>query len=400
MRTARSPAGRQLLVAALAFLCIALTLAASACSVSTEASFTSVPTPVSSSSSTVTSSTVASSIKNSAKIALDLGPADQINLHEAWLQVAKAGSFDAEGARAWDLLLDYSPSGSLVNLFLIAVTADSREVRVSWDGYGGQAGQVVRASVTTAITSEEPESITDYSMYSVLAAIDAVGVENITGKLPGLGVGGIYGLVLMFLDAYKGALPPEGTAYSWDGSAFQPLTGSARSLKLDSQHLGLSAVAGVPVAPTTTPSSAYTSSTYGISTATTSPYESTAIAYFVIPITSAQGTTTTSAETTTISQLNQFDARIGAMIPADILYKGRIYTGGFQVVKVASNTPADLSVVGSGPAADATGAAIPDSQYVIYAIKGIDQDKAIAVQFRAASNDGPVWVWLKYERKK
>ena len=399
MRTARSPASRQLLVAAMAFLCIGLTLAAAACSASTEASITSVPRPVSSSFYTVASSPVASSIKNSAKIAVDLGPADQINLHEAWLQVAKACSFDAKGARAWDLLLDYSPSGSLVNLFLIAITADSREVRVSWDGHGGLAGQVVRASVTTAIAGGEPKSITDHSMYSVLAAIDAVGVENITGKLPEVGAGGIYALGVMFLDAYKGALPPGSTAYSWDGSAFEPLTGRARSLKLDSEQAALSVAAGVPVAPTTTTLSASTSSTYGISTATTSPYESIAIAYFVIPITSAQGTTTTGAETTTTSQLNQFDTRIGVMIPGDILYKGRIYTGGFQVVKVASNMPADLSVVGSGHAADVTGAPDLGAQYAIYAIKGIDPGKVIAVQFRAASNDGPVWVWLKYERK-
>ena len=87
------------------------------------------------------------------------------------------------------------------------------------------------------------------------------------------------------------------------------------------------------------------------------------------------------------------------MIPGDILYKGRIYTGGFQVVRTASNTPADLSAIGSGFAADVTGAPDRGAQYAIYAIKGIDPGKVIAVQFRAASNDGPVWVWLKYERK-
>lgn len=380
------------------FLCIALTLTAAACSTSTKASTTSVPTPVSSSpSSTETSPAVTSSTENSAKIAVDLGLADQINLHEAWLQIAKARSFDATTARAWDVTLDYSPSGSLVSLFLIAVTADSREARVTWDGYHGHTDQVVLASVTTAFSSGGPESVTDYSMYSVLAAIDAVGAKNITAKLPGPGAGGNYELGLMFLDAYKGALPPKGAAYSWDGSAFQPLSGSARSLQLDSQHAGLSAVAREPVASTTTTLSASTSSTY-LSTVTTSPYESIGIACFVVPVTSMIGATTTSAETTTTSQLKQSDVRIGVMIPADILYKGRIYAGDGQVVRVASNTPADLSVVGSGPAADVTGAPIPDSQYVIYAIKGIDQGKAIAVRFRGASNDGPAWVWLKYER--
>lgn len=108
MRTVRSPVGRQLLAAAMVFVCIALTLTTAACRTSTKASTTSVPTPVSSSpSSTGTSSAVTSSTENSAKIAVDLGPADQINLHEAWLQIAKARSFDATTARAWDVTLDW-----------------------------------------------------------------------------------------------------------------------------------------------------------------------------------------------------------------------------------------------------------------------------------------------------
>lgn len=117
-----------------------------------------------------------------------------------------------------------------------------------------------------------------------------------------------------------------------------------------------------------------------------------------------QQATTSSLSTSTTSPPSKStwlpaDVRVGVMIPADILYKGRIYAGGGQVVRVASNTPADLSVVGSGPAADVTGAPIPDSQYAIYAIKGIDQNEAIAVKFQGRSSSGPIWVWLKYERK-
>lgn len=47
-----------------------------------------------------------------------------------------------------------------------------------------------------------------------------------------------------------------------------------------------------------------------------------------------------------------------------------------------------------------TGAPIPDSQYAIYAIKGIDQEKAITVKFQGVNSRGPVLVWLKYEGKK
>jgi hypothetical protein len=160
-------------------------MSVAACSSSTKASTTSVPTPVrSSSSSTATSSAMTSSTESPAKLAVDLGPADQVNLHGSWLKTAEACSFDANSARAWDVTLDYSPSGSLVSLFLIAVTADSREVRVSWDGYSGQPDQVVLAPVTTAFSSGGPKSITDYSMDSVLAAIDAVGARTMGEKGP------------------------------------------------------------------------------------------------------------------------------------------------------------------------------------------------------------------------
>jgi hypothetical protein len=36
----------------------------------------------------------------------------------------------------------------------------------------------------------------------------------------------------------------------------------------------------------------------------------------------------------------------------------------------------------------------------MYAIKGTDQEKAIAVKFQGIGSSGPIWVWLKYERKK
>jgi hypothetical protein len=57
-------------------------------------------------------------------------------------------------------------------------------------------------------------------------------------------------------------------------------------------------------------------------------------------------------------------------------------------------------LVGHGSAADQTGQPIPGSTYDIYATRGIDQKKVIALKFEAASDNGPVWVWLWYARKK
>ena len=96
------------------------------------------------------------------------------------------------------------------------------------------------------------------------------------------------------------------------------------------------------------------------------------------------------------------DVRIGVIIPAYILYQGQLYTGTGQVVGTTNHTPADLSLVGSGlEAGDQRGVAVPGSgQYDIYAIEGTSQEKAIAIKFQGTSSSGPVWVWLKYERKQ
>ena len=105
-----------------------------------------------------------------------------------------------------------------------------------------------------------------------------------------------------------------------------------------------------------------------------------------------ESTTTSIRATPTTSSYRQSDVRIAVMIPVYVLYKGWLYTGTGQAIAMAISTPADLSLIGSGSAAaDQTGVPIPDSQYDIYAIKGIDQDKAIAVKFVGVSASGPVW---------
>ena len=221
---------------------------------------------------------------------VDLGRANGIKLTQAWSQIAARLGFDTGAARALIVELDYSASGSLVHLFLDS-TIPGREIRATWDGYGGQADQAVLPTVTSISSTGGPKSVSDYPMYSVLAAIevveaylDSAGTKSLFAKLPALGEGGNYRVGLMHLDAYKGSLPPDGKAYAWDGSAFQPLTGSARSGKLDSNHLALSVVAREPLSQTTTTLGTSTSSTYGVSTATTSPYTSSGGVLFVIPV--------------------------------------------------------------------------------------------------------------------
>jgi hypothetical protein len=89
------------------------------------------------------------------------------------------------------------------------------------------------------------------------------------------------------------------------------------------------------------------------------------------------------------------------MIPAYMLYQGRVYVGSGGVYETGESIPSDLSFLGSATAArDESGAPDPSLSYDIYAIAGVDPSQAITVRFRAASNDGPLWAWLRYERKK
>jgi len=125
------------------------------------------------------------------------------------------------------------------------------------------------------------------------------------------------------------------------------------------------------------------------------------LAEFVASI--IQMPTQTSSPGTTATSLNkQSDVRIGVMIPAYILYQRQLYKGTGQSVATTNHTPADLSLLGSGlEAGDQRGVAVPGSgPYDIYAIEGTSQEKAIAVKLQGRSSNGPVWVWLRYERKK
>jgi hypothetical protein len=87
------------------------------------------------------------------------------------------------------------------------------------------------------------------------------------------------------------------------------------------------------------------------------------------------------------------------MIPAYVLYRGQLYVGGGPILEAGKTVPADLSAVGTATAASDSGAPVPGSTYDAFAIKGVDPSQAIALQFTAASSQGPVWAWIRYGRK-
>lgn len=91
--------------------------------------------------------------------------------------------------------------------------------------------------------------------------------------------------------------------------------------------------------------------------------------------------------------------RIGVMIPTEILYRGRLYVGGASISEAGKAVPADLSLVGSAAAASEDGKPIAGGSYGAYAIKGIDPRQTIALEFMAASKEGPVFAWISYRRK-
>ena len=116
----------------------------------------------------------------------------------------------------------------------------------------------------------------------MLAALDAVGVGKLVQQLPGTPTGqyGFYQFGLTHLDAWGGAPPPDDPLYTWDGSAFVVPTVAERSRSLDSRHVCLSGQVRAAVEPGGPPGS----SSYLAPVTTTSPWETTALVYFVLPI--------------------------------------------------------------------------------------------------------------------
>lgn len=141
----------------------------------------------------------------------------------------------------------------------------------------------------------------------------------------------------------------------------------------------LAGCAGVATSPPTRNSSTTNSSTVSITGGT-----------------SEAGSTTTTPGAPTTSAVSPRETRIGVMIPASIIYEGRVYSGSGREVARGKSTPSNLSPIGSAFAADEKGAPITSGTYDVYAIQGADRRDVIAVRFTATSPDGPTFAWLEY----
>ncbi len=206
-------------------------------------------TPVASSTSTQATQPPTNSLPvstTSSTFTVDAGTADNANLSAAWLKIGQAAGFDAGNIRPDRLELDFAPGGSLLRL-LIRCTLTAGDVTVSWDGNGGQPDQSVNLTVTVAKTQViSPERMDDSRVYSVLSALEAVGVKNMIAKL-GLNPSGFYRVrMARDIGTVDGDILPNETAYLWQSSSFQELAPSDALRKVDSMYVRLAVIAFQP----------------------------------------------------------------------------------------------------------------------------------------------------------
>ena len=161
----------------------------------------------------------------SVKVSLSLVAANTVKIGEIWIRVAQAGGFLAETANPDTMELDFSPSGSLVHLLIVARTADQRTVTVGWDGTGGPDDQ--RVNVTGVVEKGAATSPlrTEDSVSKIALAIDEVGIKNMLAFLRGVSPGGYYALKPVLHDGSTmgGSISMTATAYRWEGTKFVSL---------------------------------------------------------------------------------------------------------------------------------------------------------------------------------
>ncbi len=185
-------------------------------------------------------------------VAVDLGPADRIDLADAWLMIGKGAGFDAQNAVAEAVELDFAPTGSLVHLRINARTVDNQEITVGWDGYGGAADQTVHVTGTVVSPVSRPDvdmplPIGD-RVYTVLFAVDGIGAEGMMG-LAAVEADGYLRLVPYLTSrAQGGQISASETAYLYDGS-FKALAPTDGRRKADTGFVRLAAMGMVPGSP-------------------------------------------------------------------------------------------------------------------------------------------------------
>ncbi len=190
---------------------------------------------------------------------LDLGPADQLKLAEAWERIAARAGLDARSARAYEYTLDYSADGEFLGLSFSVTLGDARVLAVQCDVAEGTEGGTVLATARPTDAPTYGPAVADDRLYEVFAAIDRVGPKEMLARLPRPGSGGYYQLGRWEPGA---SLPVDQKGYLWMQSSFDPFTSSRGLIRPDeAQWVWIPAVAvTLEDGGGTTPTTSYSSS--------------------------------------------------------------------------------------------------------------------------------------------
>jgi hypothetical protein len=212
----------------------------------------------------------------------DLLPADADNALQTWVRVAGRAGFDPAAGLPFEITLGYSPSGSVLSLSIEATTGDNREV---WLMQGFRSGDNedphhVSTQVTPPLSRGGLLPL-EYSVYSALQALGAVGPNAVFAKLPPAGDKGHY--IVSFFGAAQFAATREDVrsdrVYVWDGHSFRSAaTPDAKSLQ-EGRYASFSVDSVVFSTTTTTPPPPEI-----FMYMTTSPYVSAGTAVFFVPL--------------------------------------------------------------------------------------------------------------------
>ncbi len=317
----------------------------------------------------------------------------QIGFLDLWEQLAATAGIEGGEARLENFRLSFDyPSRDLATFDLQTITRDGYQLRVS---YSESAGNLrMYGTRLPEFTPYLPPSFP--AVDALLSALDLVGMKSLMARLdiaksPGTetSIGDDVTGVEMHLadrsDRGTVEIGAQARAYYYEAGDWVQLGPDDRRRTAEKADVVL------VLRKTREDPAAISPGDY---------------ASFVIPVANIAGKVTTSEAASTTGQPTLSsetslppDVRIGVMIPFCMLYQGRLYTYTGQAVDATNDTPAQVSIVGSGLSAlDQNGVVDPSSpQYDIYAIKGTDQEEAIAVKFQGSGSSGPIWVWLKYE---
>jgi hypothetical protein len=97
--------------------------------------------------------------------------------------------------------------------------------------------------------------------------------------------------------------------------------------------------------------------------------------------------------------VEEWSQRIGAFVSSSLVFEGRTYDGGTEVMKTIRVVPDDLTYAGSARlSAESAPPDVLASNYRVFSIDGIDKSQAIAVRFESAN--GEFFYYLRYEARQ